>query len=170
MNKKMPIFTVDISRHIDAIEAAKIAIEQQRMRDPTPMQSNVKANYVSGWVSHKENLNFSPIVDLAISCAKFISKDFFKADLDLICYNCWGARYEPGDHTVKHSHFPSEFAAVAYLEVDEGAAPIVFEDELTFHPKSGTMVIFPGILHHAVPTTTAGRLVVAMNIERKKDA
>ncbi len=163
------MFITDISEHQEAIEAAKLAISQERVRDPKRMESNIKAQYVSGWVSHKTNPNFGPIVDLTISCAKFVCNDFFKADLDFICYNCWGAHYQAGDHTVSHSHFPSEFAAVAYLEVGEGAAPLVFEDKLTVQPRSGMLIVFPGILHHHVPKTTAERLVVAMNIERKKE-
>ena len=169
VEKKLPVFTVDISSHAQVIEAAKLAIQQEQERDPVSMDSNVKAKYVSGWSSHIFNANFMPLVNLTLSCVKFISRDYFKVDLDFMCYNCWGAHYGPGDYTHRHYHYPSDFAAVAYLEVADGAAPIIFEDTLKITPKTGTLLVFPGILYHEVPKTTAERLVVAMNIDRKEE-
>jgi hypothetical protein len=76
--------------------------------------------------------------------------------------------YGPGDHTIKHCHYPADFSVVIYLEVSEDSAPILFEESLTIIPKSGMMIIFPGMLHHEVPKTNAKRIVVAMNLHRKE--
>ena len=73
--------------------------------------------------------------------------------------------YEGGDYTKKHCHFPSTFAAVIYIDVDENSAPIVFEDQLTVVPISGSLVVFPALLEHQVPKTDSKRIVIAMNID-----
>ena len=73
--------------------------------------------------------------------------------------------YEGGDYTKKHFHFPSTFAAGIYIDVDENSAPIVFEDQLTVVPTSGSLVVFPALLEHQVPKTDSKRIVIAMNID-----
>ena len=73
--------------------------------------------------------------------------------------------YEDGDHTVKHNHFPSTFAAVVYLEIEKDAAPIVFEEELTVVPTSGSLIVFPALLEHYVPKTSGRRMAISMNID-----
>ena len=35
--------------------------------------------------------------------------------------------YEDGEHTIRHSHFPSDFSAVYYVDVEPGCAPVLFE-------------------------------------------
>jgi hypothetical protein len=75
--------------------------------------------------------------------------------------------YEKGDHTIRHSHFPSDFAAVYYVDVEPGCAPIVFEDELKVYPESGMLVVFPAWIHHEVPKTDARRTAVSMNIDKR---
>lgn len=79
--------------------------------------------------------------------------------------NCWGAIYEGGDSALKHKHFPADLAAVCYLEADERSAPIVFGDgRISIQPRSGMLIMFPGVLEHEVPLTEGRRVVVAMNL------
>jgi hypothetical protein len=73
--------------------------------------------------------------------------------------------YEGGDYTKKHSHYPSVYAAVIYIDVDENSAPIVIEEQLTVVPASGSLLVFPAILEHEVPKTNSKRIVIAMNID-----
>lgn len=162
----LPIFKMDISEHIEVLNLAKEAIFEQYKANPISMESNVKAWYVTGWMSHKENPKYQPLIDLALDAVKFVSKGYFNQEINFYCFNCWGMLYNPGDHTLRHSHYPSDFAVVVYLEVEEGAAPLKFDD-LTIVPKSGTMVIFPAWLHHEVPKTNARRMVVSMNVDKK---
>ena len=35
--------------------------------------------------------------------------------------------YEEGEHTIRHSHFPSDFSAVYYVDVEPNCAPVLFE-------------------------------------------
>lgn len=167
VNVSLPIFKMDISEHTEALNSAKEAIFEQYRANPTRMESNVKAWYVTGWMSHKENPKYQPLIDLALDAVKFVSAGYFNQEINFYCFNCWGMLYNPDDHTVKHSHYPSDFAVVIYLEVEDGAAPIIFNETLTVQPKSGTMIIFPAWIHHEVPKTTAKRMVVAMNIDKK---
>jgi hypothetical protein len=163
---KLPVFTIDISEHQDVVNLAKEAILEQHQINPISIESNVKAHYVTGWMSHKENSKYQPLIDLVINAVKFISKGFFNQEIDFYCFNCWGIIYNPGDYTIRHSHYPSDFAVAVYLEIEDGAAPIIFNEKLTIYPKSNTMVIFPASLHHEVPKTNARRMVVSMNIDK----
>jgi hypothetical protein len=82
-----------------------------------------------------------------------------------------------GEHTIRHSHFPSDFAACYYVDVEPGCSPIIFEkkiidgvhdnnEPLTIQPQNGMLVLWPAILHHEVPPTETKRMVVAMNIDK----
>lgn len=165
VSKELPIFTTNIGNYTEALSLAAQAIFEEQRKNPTPMVSNVKAKYVSNYSSHILNPKFQPLIDIVLSFCKEISKTFFNHEIKFKIYNCWGMIYEPGDYAVRHSHFPSTFAAVVYLDVSDDSAPIVFEDDLTVVPASGSLIVFPGILHHEVPKTDARRLVISMNID-----
>ena len=165
VDKTLPVFSTNISQHNEILSQAVEGLYELQQKTPEPIKSNVKANYVSSWISHKESPKFKPLCDLVISCCREISKKYFNTQLEFAIYNCWGMIYEGGDHAVKHSHFPSTFAAVVYIDVDENSAPIVFEDKLTITPVSGSLVIFPAILQHHVLPTNSRRIVIAMNID-----
>jgi len=165
IDKSLPIFAVNISQFKEELTLAAEAILEEKQKNPTPMDSNVKAHYVSDYSSHLTNPKFTPLIDLVLSFCKEVSKSYFKTELNFKCYNCWGMLYEKEDYTVLHNHFPSTFAAVIYIDVEEDSAPIVFEDILTVVPKNGSMVVFPALLEHEVPKTNGKRMVVSMNID-----
>jgi hypothetical protein len=165
VSKNLPIFSTNISQHTQALQLAKEAIFEQRQKNPESIKSNVNANYVSGWSSHLENPKFDPLLQIVLSFCEEISKKYYKTDIKFKVFNCWGMLYDKGDFTIKHSHYPSVFAAVVYIDVEGDAAPIEFEDQLTVVPSSGSLVVFPAILQHEVPKTNGKRIVVAMNID-----
>ena len=165
ISKDLPIFSTNISDYKDVMSLAAEAIFEERKKNPNSMESNVKAFYVSDYSSHLKNPKFQPLIDLVLSFCSEVSKTYFKVDLKYKCYNCWGMLYEDGDHTVKHNHFPSTFAAVVYLEIEKDAAPIVFEEELTVVPTSGSLIVFPALLEHHVPKTSGRRMAISMNID-----
>lgn len=165
VKKDLPIFSSDISQHKQILSLAVEAILEEKSKNPKGMESNVKAYYVSDYSSHLSNPKFQPLIDLVLSLAKFVSKDYFNCNFNLKVYNCWGMIYEEGDHAVKHTHFPSTFSAVVYIDIEESAAPIIFEDQLSIVPTAGSVILFPAILSHEVPKTKGKRIVVAMNIE-----
>jgi hypothetical protein len=165
VSKELPIFSTNLSDHSNVLNLAAQAIMEERNKNPDPIKSNVNAHYVSDYSSHLNNPKFQPLIDIVLSFCEEVSKHYFKCELKYKCYNLWGMLYAPGDHAIKHNHFPSTFAAVIYIDVEPNSAPIVFEDELSVMPAKGSLIVFPAILEHLVPKTDARRMVVAMNID-----
>lgn len=165
ISKELPIFTTNISNHPEVLKLAAEAIFDLKRKTPESIQSNVVANYVSSWSSHLESPKLQPLCNLVLSFCNEISKNYYKADITFKVFNCWGMIYEGGDYTKKHSHFPSAFAAVVYIDVDENSAPIVFEEQFTFVPTTGSLVVFPAFIEHEVPKTNSKRIAVSMNID-----
>ena len=85
--------------------------------------------------------------------------------------------YEESEYTVRHSHYPSDFSAVYYVDVEPNCAPVLFEtpqndginhksETFTLQPKNGMLAIWPAILHHEVPPTKGRRMCISMNINK----
>jgi len=165
VSKELPIFSTNISNYPEVLRLATEAIYELKQKSPDSIKSNVVANYVSSWSSHLESPKLQPLCDLVLSFCNEICKIYYKTIPQFKIFNCWGMIYEGGDYTKKHYHFPSTFAAVIYIDVDENSAPIIFEDQLTVVPTSGSLVVFPALLEHQVPKTDSKRIVIAMNID-----
>lgn len=165
IDKKLPIFSTNISEHKEALSLAAQAIFEEKQKNPISMKSNVKAHYVSDYSSHLHNTKFQPLIDIVISFCEEISKTYYKCKLKYKCYNCWGMLYDQNDYAVKHNHFPSTFGAVVYIDIENESSPIVFEDQLSIVPAAGSLIVFPAMLDHVVPKTKSKRIVVAMNID-----
>jgi hypothetical protein len=163
VEKKMPIFVFDISERTDVLRSAEIAVMEEYEKNPKPRRSNVSAHFVSSYEGDRDNRNFSPLVELTLDCIAEVAKSHYGLQAKFKCSNCWGAIYKPGDSARLHHHFPYDFAVVCYLKVDEGAAPLVFEETCEIQPKAGSLVVFSGLLNHHVPPTHSGRTVVGMN-------
>lgn len=166
LKKELPVFTSILSNKDEINAYLKQVIFEHRNNNPKSNESNVKA-WHSNYGTHNDNPKFKPFIDLVLNACKFISREYFNCEVDYMCFNFWAMMYEKGDHTVRHSHFPSDFAAVYYVDVEPGCAPIIFENELKVQPESGMLVIFPAILHHEVPKTDARRIAVSMNIDKR---
>lgn len=165
VQKQLPIFATNISQFKDELRLASEAILEEKEKNPVPMESNVKAQYVSDYNSHLVNPKFQPLINLVLSLSEEVSKKYFNVDLKFKCFNCWGMIYNEGDFTKNHSHFPSTFAAVIYIDLEENSSPLLIEDELSVVPTKGSLILFPALLKHEVPKTQGKRMVVAMNID-----
>ena len=134
---------------------------------------------VNGPQPNKENPKFQPLVDRVLSACTFVSAGYFQTqELEFSIFNCWASMYDKkGEHTIRHSHFPSDFACTYYVDVEPGCSPIVFESNikdgindgnkpLTIQPQNGMLLLWPALLHHEVPPTETKRMVVAMNIDK----
>jgi hypothetical protein len=172
IDSTLPIFWTSLSSELPKLNAAKEAIQELRVSHPENTPSNVRSVYMSPWKSHQLNAKLLPICDLAVECAtqaitQYMNTDLAKLNWALRVIDCWGAIYEEADHTVPHTHFPSDISAVLYLEADEGCAPIVFANKVAVQPKPNMLIMFPGILLHSVPNNSAGkRTVLAMNMHK----
>lgn len=166
---KLPVFHCYLGAVSDQLQLAREAIDELRVSHPESTPSNVQSVYMSPWKSHQLNPKFGPLTSTVRGLAMRASKQFLVTDmaslnLDLMVTDCWGAIYEESDHTRLHTHFPSDFAAVVYLEAGPNCAPIVFDNHLVITPRPGWLIMFPGMLPHHVPENHDSRVIVAMNL------
>jgi len=150
------------------LDSAREAVTDLRSAHPESTPSNVMATYMSPWKSHLMTDKLNPLINLMSELIMKISVDFYTRDLAQLNFrlavaDCWGAIYEAGDYSGLHHHFPSDFASVVYLDVEDHASPIVFANSLEVHPKSATAIVFPGMLEHHVPPTNGRRVIIAIN-------
>ena len=177
VSKPLPVFTIILDDHVEFNKYLKEVILEHRQKFPETTKSNVKA-WHSSWVTHKENPKFQPLVDITLDACKFISAGYFECgDIEYNVINLWAMMYEDTEWTKRHSHFPSDFAACYYVDVEPGCSPIIFESvqkdgindndqPLTLQPQNGMLAIWPAILHHEVPPTKGGRMCISMNIDK----
>ncbi len=175
--KQMAVFTTILDNHVEFNNYLKQVILEHRQEHPEDITSNVKA-WHSSWVTHQENPKFQPLVDLTLNACKFIAAGYYECDhIEYNVINMWAMMYEDSEWTKKHSHFPSDFAACYYVDVEPGCAPIIFESvmndgvhdnnqPLTLQPQNGMLAIWPAILHHEVPPTKGRRMCISMNIDK----
>ena len=175
--KQMAVFTTILDDHVKINKYLKQVILEHRKNNPETIKSNVKA-WHSSWVTHQENPKFEPLIDRVLDACKFISAGYYECDdIEYNVINMWAMMYEETEHTVKHSHFPSDFAAVYYVDVEPDCAPVIFESSvndgvnnynqpLTLQPQNGMLAIWPAILHHEVPPTKKRRMCISMNIDK----
>ena len=179
--KQMAVFTTILEDHVEFNKYLKQVILEHRQQFPKTTKSNVKA-WHSSWTTHLENPNFQPLVDRMLSACEFISKGYFEGgDVEYKVLNMWAMMYEDTEWTRKHSHFPSDFAACYYVDVEPGSAPVIFESveqdglhdnnqPLTIQPQNGMLALWPAILHHEVPPTKGRRMCVSANIDKGERA
>jgi hypothetical protein len=103
--------------------------------------------------------NLKKLFDWIIS---FISKSSFivqKVD------HFWFAKYNKGDRTLSHTHFPCLYSFVYFVNAPEGSSPLVFtSSDQSVEAKKGRVVIFPASLEHHVPVNECdNRIVLAGN-------
>jgi hypothetical protein len=175
--KQMAVFTTILDDHVQFNKYLKQVILEHRKNNPETIKSNVKA-WHSSWVTHQENPKFEPLIDRVLDACQFISAGYYECDdIEYNVINMWAMMYEDTEWTQKHSHFPSDFAACYYVDVEPDCAPVIFESvqkdgvndnnqPLTLQPQNGMLAIWPAILHHEVPPTKGRRMCVSMNIEK----
>ena len=175
--KQMAVFTTILENHVELNKYLKEVILEHRQKFPETTKSNVKA-WHSSWTTHDENPKFQPLIDLTLDACKFISAGFYECNaVEYHVLNFWAMMYEESEYTIRHSHFPSDFAACYYVDIEPGGAPVIFENigedgindnnqPLTLQPQNGMLAIWPAILHHEVPPTKGRRMCISMNIEK----
>ncbi len=176
--KAMPVFSTILADHVEFNKYLKQVILEHRQNNPETTKSNVKA-WHSSWMTHQENPKFQPLVDRVCNACTFLSQGYFQCQsVEFVPFNFWAMMYEEGEHTIRHSHFPSDFSAVYYVDVEPGCAPVLFEvpqkdgvndkgGNLTLQPQNGMLAIWTSILHHEVPPTKGKRMCISMNIDKK---
>ena len=177
VNKPMAVFTTILDDHVELNKYLKEVVLEHRQKFPETTKSNVKA-WHSSWVTHQENPKFEPLIERVLDACKFISAGYYECkEMEYYPTNMWAMMYKESEHTIRHSHFPSDFAAVYYVDVEPGSAPVIFESvvkdgvhdnnqPLTIQPQNGMLALWPAILHHEVPPTKGRRMCISMNIDK----
>jgi len=165
---EMPVFSCSLLDHPDVLLLSHLAMAELRRLFPDSTPSNVMAEYMSPWKSHLLTSKLNPLIELVAGKIKEASIRYLNVDLnelnfELAVADCWCAFYEKKNHAVAHSHFPSDFSSVIYLEMESTSAPIIFSQQLLVKPTAGTVVFFPGLLSHHVPETQGKRNIIAIN-------
>lgn len=160
---ELPYFTVDLSSHTQELAAARQALTELRAAEPS-MVSNVNAEYVSPYDSHRRSPKLMPLCKLAQNCCEYLTETVLGQRLELAVINCWLADYKPGDFTHLHDHWPMLFSCVIYLDCDAHSAPLILSNSTEVKADVGLMVIFPGWVEHEVMPTDSARSCVAINL------
>jgi hypothetical protein len=166
------IYIYDLSDNQAIVDLAMQGAEEIKASHPETVISNVKSKYMSPWNSHVINNKFIPLCQFVEQLTMQMSLLAYGADIkglnvEFRVTDCWYARYEPNDFTVKHKHYPADWSAVVYCNVDETSAGIIFDDKYKIQPTKNMLLLFPGYLNHEVPPTEGVRDVIAFNIFKK---
>jgi len=138
---------------LDEPEMNKQIVEQIDLStDLQGRKSNVKAK-MTDWCMHDK-----PGFDKLHNILKTLFTSVFlynhKVDKPYIVDELWGIKYESGDETVAHNHYPSTYSVSYYPKIDGYVPPLLFpEGKYKLEPKEGMLVIFPAWLNHRVPPT-----------------
>jgi hypothetical protein len=160
---EVPYFTIDLSEYEHELNLARAAVEELQATEPS-IDSNVKSIYTSPYDSHKRNDKLLPLCQLVTKICGFVTKNALGRKIEFSIVNCWTSIYEPGDFTNPHTHWPSLFGVVIYLESDEDSSPLILENQMNVPATKNSMVILPGWVEHEVCETPTKRVVIAMNL------
>jgi len=162
------VYSCSLLDHLDELNLAVEGANQLRLAYSEPLTINLKTVYMSPWNSHEITGLFFPLAKVVIgkiheACKKFLNSDLSGLGYKLQVAQCWTASYAGGDHALQHDHFPSDFSAVVYLQMEESSSPIVFENAVEVRPRAGTLIFFPGHVKHHVPPSAGPRTVLVLN-------
>ncbi len=165
----IPVFYKIFDTQSNILHQGLRALDALRAAYPESTPSSVKATYMSPWKSHLLNDDLRDVceqirAESEHACQQHLNVNLKDLGAKLIVTDCWCVDYAENDFTVPHHHFPTTLSAVLYLSVEKDSAPIYFGGTVSVQPKSGALVIFPGILVHSVPPNKSPRKVLAMNL------
>ena len=165
VNKVLPIFTTIPKDHWAINERLLPLIEQYRQEHSESYETNVKCNWRSDWYVQTDE-RFNEFNEWILEACSFVCQYHLNTQVTFSIANEWLMVYEKGDYATPHEHFPYCFSIIYYVDCDENAAPVIFEDEVEIKPEIGKLVIFPSELKHEVKQTEGRRVVVSMNLNQ----
>lgn len=163
----------DWNRYVNDMKLAENYFNRKNLTT-SDTRTNVQSNYHTPFRSHTH-------VDLFDGLHKAIKKEIdfaqekYRGIKKTALWNhlqpgeCWIAKYEEGDTTNWHVHYPYHLVSTFYYDV-EVSTPIVFEyyDEYGLQQKevevsNGMLIVQNGAVKHSVPPCKGARSVVATN-------
>ncbi len=165
-----------IEHHFDADKINNRIIRDINLSECAEDTKNVKAHQTD-FLFYKKSAAIDWVRRNAFKMIEFhISLNHWK----LLPVDGWGIKYNKGDYTQLHSHWPHTWAFVYFangcpdcspLEIYEQPDPTAPTDICKYHratiiPQPGKMVIFPGWVQHSVNKHTCDhpRYTVAGNV------
>ena len=138
-------------------------------KNPVGMDSNVKA-WSSDYETHLKTDVFSDYLNYILQFSQNAYNDMFSVNQEITVAEFWLSHYRKGDYTIKHKHgnlFNNVIiSGCYYVDMEEGASPIIFEGEEPIYPENDTLIIFSSKLNHEVPPTNGERIVMSFNFYR----
>ena len=169
VDKKIPVFTSILDDHISLNKHLLNLIDGYRKDRPEKEEHTNLRAWRSEYDTHIKETKFDFLIEECARMARVCSKEVYDESCPLLPSGFWVAQYDEGEYARNHHHWPADWSAVYYIDVDESSAPIIFEDNLSVTPKNGMLVLFPGTLRHRVPKTDSPRTVAAMNLVKRLD-
>jgi hypothetical protein len=160
-------------RYVDDIKEAEAWFEKNNMTT-ADSKTNVNSKYHTPYRSQKyvDNLdNLHSEIKREIDFAQAEYRGIKKTALwnYLEVGESWIAKYQEGDTTNQHVHYPYHIVSTFYYDV-EVSTPIVFQyyDETGLTQKevevsNGLLIVQNGSVKHSVPQCKGARSVVASN-------
>ena len=142
-------------------------VNDYRKNNPTSVSNNSHlSSWRSDWKTHKKDLRFNILIDFTIQALENLHLELFHSNQNFGCVEMWIAQYDKEDHAERHYHYPLDWSAVYYINVEDNASPIIFGEDLKVQPENNMMLLFPGWLNHRVPKTKTKRTLIAMNFNK----
>ena len=143
----------------------KIENEEKFYFSNLHMKSSVKS-WCSPYSTHQLTDKFREYENLIVShCENVISKKLHVKDF-------WIAKYSEGNYALSHSHGTGNvediLSGVYYIDIEEDAAPIIFDKHEPITPENDMLIIFHPDLMHRVPRTKGKRLLASFNLSTHK--
>lgn len=171
------IFVFDCNTEIDATNIVSICKKYN-----TDEYKEKETQAVYAWrsdymlIGDRKIPEFDNLFDVTISKVEKIKHNTplsYVSGYSFAVDHYWFAIYHNGDDSKLHSHGRSDFACVYYASVPDGSAPLVVpceENNITITPKTGMLVVMPGLCDHMVPKSEhqGERIIVAMNVVKLK--
>lgn len=132
-------------------------------------KTNVKAYMTNWWIKSREIDIFTRWLEQKIywnfDLVPKIAGVGNSLTQPLYQYNCWGAIYNKGDHTLPHNHSPFSISFVYFVNSPNGSSPLTFTTtNKKIKAEEGKVVVFNSSLFHHVPKNNCdNRVVVAGN-------
>ena len=142
-------------------------VNDYRRNNPISVNSNSHlSSWRSDWQTHKKDSRFNILIDFTIQALESFHLELFHSKQKFGCSEMWIAQYDKGDHAERHYHYPLDWSAVYYINVEKNTSPIIFGEDVRVQPEDNMMLIFPGWLNHRVPKTKGKRTLIAMNFNK----
>jgi uncharacterized protein (TIGR02466 family) len=162
----LPIVWMKLEAHAAIKDKLLDAIAKE---DATRGEGNISRTdwFLNGDKSYYSILepHLLPILD------NLLFKDFYYNKFQVIA--CWFQQYDTNDEHAWHTHIPSTWSGVYYVELPEDAprttfiGPLEKDKLITPDVSEGDIIIFPSMLRHcSLPNKSKSRkTVISFNIE-----